>query len=191
MAAFKNSCEIWRTDLSKRSVDRAAGRSCPARLGTSYVRCVGFPSKATMNWSYGQIIINNNVENWRDQQYRDVHLRFQICGEPECWLNQAEQSGDDWVDSGGSIISGSASISSPQTASKWPSATLMTHIRKWICVPFMTMRDPNTSAVRIRIRVVLESSRSSCPGYCMSACSATLFATSERGRTDGGRPGFV
>ena len=48
--------------------------------------------------------IANNVENLRDQQYRAVQLRLQISGEPECWLNQAEQSGEAWVASGDAII---------------------------------------------------------------------------------------
>lgn len=48
--------------------------------------------------------VANNVENWLNQQYRAVQLRLQISGEPECWLNQAEQSGEAWVQSGDAIV---------------------------------------------------------------------------------------
>ena len=48
--------------------------------------------------------VANNVENWLNQQYRALQLRLQISGEPECWLNQAEQSGEAWVQSGDAIV---------------------------------------------------------------------------------------
>ena len=48
--------------------------------------------------------VTNRVENWLDQRYRAVQLRLQISGEPECWLNQAEESGEDWVQSGDAIV---------------------------------------------------------------------------------------
>ena len=48
--------------------------------------------------------VTNRVENWLDQQYRAVQLLLQISGEPECWLNQAEESGEDWVQSGDAIV---------------------------------------------------------------------------------------
>ena len=46
---------------------------------------------------------SNTVENWLDQQYCAAQLRLQISGEPECWINKAEDSGEDWVQSGDAI----------------------------------------------------------------------------------------
>ena len=69
--------------------------------GTCPARWLSFKSR------YELVIranIANNVENLRDQQYRAVQLRLQISGEPECWLNQAEQSGETWVASWDAII---------------------------------------------------------------------------------------
>ena len=46
----------------------------------------------------------NNIERWQDGQYRAIQLRLQITGEPESWLNQAEQSGEAWVEDGDAIV---------------------------------------------------------------------------------------
>ena len=44
------------------------------------------------------------MENWLDQHYCAAQLRLQISGEPECWINKAEESGEDWVQSGDAIV---------------------------------------------------------------------------------------
>ena len=46
----------------------------------------------------------NNAVQWRDPEYRAIQLRQQITGEQEQWLNQAEQSGEAWMQSDDDII---------------------------------------------------------------------------------------